>query len=134
MASGVYTKSIAESFGGSLDWDTGTFKLALVTSAYSPNLDTDTNWDDISTHEVAGAGYTAGGNTVTPSVAAGTGEVVVNLPGTTWSASTITARGAVYYKSSTTVKYALAYIDFNSDESTDGGSFIIGDNKFTINL
>lgn len=134
MASGVYTQAVRESFGGSLDWDTGTFKLALVTSAYTPNLDTDTDWTTISANEASGTGYTAGGNTVVPVVAAGTGEVVVNLPGTTWVNSTITARGAVYYKSSTTTKYALAYIDFGGNETTDNGSFIIGDSSFTINL
>lgn len=42
-----------------------TLKIGLLTSAYSPNQDTDTVWSDISTNEVVGTGYTPGGQTLT---------------------------------------------------------------------
>jgi hypothetical protein len=45
---------------------TDTFKLALVASTYTPDLDAHTVWADVSANEVAnGDGYTTGGATLT---------------------------------------------------------------------
>jgi len=75
-----------------------TFKIALYTS--SATLDASTTAYS-ATNEVSGTGYTAGGETltnVTP-VASGTGALV-DFGDVTWSASSITARGALIYNSS----------------------------------
>lgn len=109
---------------------TDTIKMMLVTSAYVPNQDTHTKRSDV-TNEVVGAGYTAGG------VALGNKTVVQNnttnaadfdaddivLPG-----ATITARGAVLYKSRGGVATAdelIGYLDFGSDIISTAGNFTI---------
>ena len=48
---------------GSIDLDTDTIKVLLVTSAYTPDQDTHTKHSDV-TNEVSGTGYTAGGATL----------------------------------------------------------------------
>ena len=45
---------------GSIDLDTNTIKVALVTRPIRPNQDAHDFFDDI-TNEVSGTGYTAGG-------------------------------------------------------------------------
>lgn len=40
----------------------GTLKLAIVTSAYTPDQNLHDFWDDVSSNEVSGSNYTAGGN------------------------------------------------------------------------
>lgn len=41
-----------------------TFKAALLTSSYTPSQDNHTSYNDISTYEVTGTNYTAGGATL----------------------------------------------------------------------
>lgn len=49
---------------GLIDLDTDTLKIALVTSAYTPNL-AHTQWSDVSANEASsGSGYTTGGATI----------------------------------------------------------------------
>lgn len=135
MASLVYNSALFNSFSDNLDWDGGTTKIALMTSAYVPNKDTDVGWDDISANEASGAGYSSGGATVVVTVTQDNAndEIVINFPAASWSGSTITARGAVYYRSSITPKQLLAYIDFGSDVSSTGGTFAVTSSKLTIN-
>lgn len=55
---------------GTLDWDTDTFKGALLSSGYTFS-GTHVSWESLSSYEVSGTGYTAGGVTLsmtTPSV------------------------------------------------------------------
>ena len=48
-----------------VDFVSDTIKIALLTSSYSPDREIDQYWSDISTYEVSGTGYTAGGFTLT---------------------------------------------------------------------
>lgn len=59
-----YGKFALGQFNGAhpVDWDTDTIKVAVLDSGYTPNLDTDEFWSDVSAHEVAANGdYVAGG-------------------------------------------------------------------------
>jgi hypothetical protein len=100
-----------------------TFKIALYTS--SADLSSTTTAYTTS-NEVTGAGYTAGGNTLTVSVVpTSTGTTAyLSFSNTTWAASTITARGALIYNSSQS-NAAVAIFDFGSDKSTVSGDFTI---------
>ena len=77
----------------------------------------------------SGTGYSAGGNTltnVTPTTSSTT--ALVDFADTTWSSSTITARGALIYNSSTTAgsaNRAVAVLDFGTDKTTSSGDFTI---------
>lgn len=130
MTSIVYNNAIWEQTKGNIDFDTDTFKCLLVTSSYTPNKDTDNRRDDV-TNEVAGTGYTAGGTAATVSVAAidtTNDRIEISLGAVSWPTSTITARGAVYYKSrggASSADELVAYIDFGSDVSSTAGTFAL---------
>jgi len=75
--------------------------------------------------EVVGAGYSAGGNTLTGAAISLDGSVaIVDFSDTTWSAATITARGALIYNSSKSNK-AIAVIDFGGDKTSTNGDFTV---------
>ena len=102
-----------------------TFKIALYTS--SASLDAATAAYTTS-NEVSGTGYSAGGNTLTISTNptnGGSGTTVfLSFSNTTWTSSTITARGALIYKSGGT-NPSVAVLDFGSDKSSSNGDFQI---------
>lgn len=129
MASVFYNGFKLKIQNGSIDMDTDTIKCALVTSTYSPNIDTHVFWSDV-TNEVSGTGYTAGGATlasVTVTQDNTNDRGVVDAADVTWSTATITARAAVLYKSTGTSSTSplICYIDFGSDQSSSGGNFVI---------
>lgn len=112
-----------------INWASDTFKVALVTSTYSPSADNHDFFDDI-TNEVSGTGYTAGGATlasVTITQDNTDDEAVIDAADVTWTTSSITARGAVIYKSTGVASTSplIAYIDFSTDKTSDGGTFQI---------
>lgn len=125
------TQAMATSFkvqilGGDFDFSSGTsdvFKIALFTS--SASLDATTTAYSTS-NEVTGTGYTAGGNTLTISAnptSSGT-TAFLDFADTTWSSATITARGALIYKSGGG-NPAVAVLDFGSDKTSTAGDFTI---------
>ena len=69
MASVVYNSAKVKLGNGSIDWDTDTIKMALVTESYTPDIDAHDFWDDVSANEVSASGsYSTGGVTLTTSV------------------------------------------------------------------
>jgi len=133
MASGIYNLYkqyiLDNTTNGRVDWDTDTIKVALVTSGYTPNFDTHNFFDDV-TNEVVGTGYTAGGATlgsVTITLDTTNDRVDVDAADTSWPTSTITARGAVIYKSTGTASTSplIAYLDFTTDQISSAGTFLI---------
>ena len=83
------------------------------------------------TNEVVGAGYTAGGATLankTVTVNNTTNLAIFDADDVTIANATITARGAVLYKSRggvATSDELISYLDFNSDITATGGNFVI---------
>jgi len=134
MANVIYNSGRKDILAGNIDLLTDTIKVMLVTSSYTPNIDTDTKRSDV-TNEVTGTGYTAGGvalasKAVTQNNTTNRGEfdcadIVIND-------AEITARGAVIYKSRGGLSSAdelVGYLDFGSDITSMGGDF-----KITINV
>ena len=114
---------------GSIDLDTDTIKVALVTSSYTPDQDAHDFFDDV-TNEVSGTGYTSGGASLANKAVTADNtdnEGVFDADDTSWTTSTITARGAVIYKSTGTPSTSplIAYIDFGSDKASSAGTFQI---------
>ncbi len=128
MASLIYNEALYEAVIGGIDFDTDSFKVMLVTDAYTPDQDAHLDRADV-TNEVSGAGYTAGGNSVTVTVTKDNtnDRVAIVLSGTTWPASTITARRAIYYKSTGTAEndIIIAAIDFLGDITSTAGTFTL---------
>lgn len=90
--------------------NTANFKLALVTSSYTPNNATNEVWADISANEIAnGNGYTTGGGALTGVALTQTsGTVKFTSNAFVWTASggSIPAwrRGVVYYSGTLNAK------------------------------
>ena len=100
MADVIYNSFKRDIMNGSIDLDTDTINVMLVTSTYTPNQDAHTKRSDV-TNEVSGTGYSAGGAALAGkavTVDNTDNEGVFDANDLTWSTSTITARGAVLYK------------------------------------
>lgn len=117
--------------GGGTTTTTGTgntFKIALYTSSATLAAST-TAYATTNEVSATGTNYTAGGNTLTnvdPSTSGTT--ALTDFADTTWSSSTITARGALIYNSSTTAgsaNRAVAALDFGADKASTSGDFTI---------
>jgi len=110
---------------GEMDFSSDTsdvFKIALFTS--SATLDASTTAYS-TTNEVSGTGYTAGGNTLTVVAPTTSGTTAyLDFSDTTWASATITARGAVIYKSGGS-NPAIAVLDFGGDKTSTNGDFTI---------
>ena len=101
-----------------------TIKVALVNSL-TPNASSQAVWSDVSSTEVSGTGYTAGGQTITTAVSVtGTTAYFTLSADVTWSSSTITATGAVIYDSTASNKL-IAYVDFGGSQSSSNGNFTV---------
>lgn len=129
MADVIYNSFKMYIMNGGIDLDTDTIKVALVTSSYTPDQDAHDHFDDIS-NEVTGTGYTAGGKTITtPAVTQDNSgnKGVFDGDDVSWTTSTITARGAILYKSTGTASTSplIAYIDFGGDKVSTAGTFTI---------
>ena len=126
----LYGLGFQNFFDGSEDWLADTIKVALLSSAYTPNQDTHEFWSDVSANEVTGTGYTAGGQalgTKTATYDAATNTIKLDAADVTWAASTITARYAVVYKDTgvATTSPLVAYVDFVTDQSSNSGDFTL---------
>lgn len=133
MADVIYNSFKKKIMDGSIDLDTDTIKVALVTSSYTPDQDAHDFFDDV-TNEVVGTGYTAGGASLATKVVSADNtdnEGVFDADDTAWTTSTITARGAVIYKSTGTASTSplICYLDFTTDKISTAGTFTISWNS-----
>ena len=103
------------------------FKLAMYTN--SASFDAATT-DYTATNEVSGTGYSAGGGAltnVTPTTSGTT--ALTDFADLTFGSSTITARGALIYNTTTAggsgTTDSVVVLDFGSDKSSSAGDFTI---------
>lgn len=64
MADLVYNRFLANLLNKEIDFEADTIKMAILSSSYTP-AKTHNTWSDVSSNEVSGTGYTAGGKQVT---------------------------------------------------------------------
>lgn len=129
MADVIYNSFKKKIMDGSIDLDTDTIKVALVTSTYTPDQDVHDFFDDI-TNEVSGTGYTAGGASLANKTVTADNtdnEGVFDADDVSWTTATITARAAIVYKSTGTASTSplICYIDFGADKVSTAGTFTI---------
>lgn len=129
MANVIYNAFKKNIMNGGIDLDTNTVKVALVTSSHTPDQDADEDMADID-NQVEGTGYTAGGAELANKAVTADNtdnEGVFDADDVSWADSTITARGAIVYKSTGTPANDLliCYIDFGEDKVSSGGTFTI---------
>ncbi len=117
---------------------TDTLKMALYT-AFSDIGPLTTVYT--TTNEVSGAGYTAGGVTITGvtisvvTTGKDAGTVYVNFNNVSWPGANFTARGALIYNSSQGNK-SVAVLDFGSDKvfSSSSNTVVLPANTATTAL
>lgn len=130
ISSSTLTTSFKQALlDGEMDFSSDTtqvFKIALYTS--SATLDAATTAYTASNEVANGNGYTTTGNTLTISTNptnGGSGTVVyLSFANTTWSAASITARGALIYQSGGS-NPSVAVINFGADKTSTSGDFTI---------
>jgi hypothetical protein len=119
---------------GDVTWASDTIKLALVTSAYTPNQGTDEFFSDANTHEIAGSGgYTSGGFTLTgASLTYDSSTRESRFDADDFSVSALTPSAAFRYgvvydatPGSAGTDILLAYINFGADQDPTGLPFAI---------
>jgi hypothetical protein len=80
----VYGHAIPKAFSGDINFLTDSIKVALLGNGYTPDLGLNTEWGDISSTEITGTGYTAGGVAITSPTITVTDA---NSWGLTWASS-----------------------------------------------
>ena len=133
MASLVYHSFFERLGRGAGDLQALSVKCAL-TSSYTPNKD-HAFWSDV-TGEASGTGYTAGGTVVTATVTDddANDRTDIVLGDASWSSSTITASGAVYYVDTGVAgtSWLIMFNDFGSGQSSTAGTFTVSSSTVRI--
>ena len=110
----VYDQFMLEKSNGTQDLDTDTFSVILMTSTYTPDLETDTTYAGINANEVTGAnGYTSGGITTTPTLTKLSRQITTTFSDVSWTASggSIVCRYAVIKNNTTGGLVAYSLLD-----------------------
>ena len=103
------------------DFTTDVIKIALYTN--SATLDNSTTAYS-ATNEVSGAGYTAGGKTLTATVTQIGNYAVLDFADISWTSATFTCRGALIYNSSKSNK-SIFVLDFGTDKTVSSGTLAV---------
>jgi hypothetical protein len=123
MAAGTFTpysaavEAIAKAL---LDLDGSTIVATLHSSSYTPSVNADDTWSDVSATELSTAGgYTAGGQSLASITVTRSGAVVTfDAADVTWSSVTLTAKYLVLTKraggSLTGTDLLLGYVELES--------------------
>ena len=118
-----FKKELLEGVHDFLNSGGDTFKIALYTNSASFNAATTAY---TTSNEVTGTNYTAGGNTLTRVNPASSGTTAfTDFADTTWSSSSITARGAMIYNDTAAGNPAVVILDFGSDKTSTNGDFTV---------
>ena len=118
-----FKKEILEAKHNFLNSGGSTFKIPLYTSSASLGAATTAY---TTSNEITGTNYTAKGNTLTrvdPSTSGTT--ALTDFADTTWSSSTITARGAMIFNETVSGDTSVLILDFGADKSSSSGDFTI---------
>jgi len=132
----VYGSAAEAIAKGTIDLDTNTFRMVLVTATHTPNQATHSTWADMSADEAVGTGYTASGKLLTCTVNRSALVVTFDCDDQSWAASTITAKYAVIVKDTdangtiASTDALLAYCDLE----TGGGSLSTTAGTFAITI
>lgn len=130
MANSKAYLSLAKAvFNKEVDFDSDGVKVALLSSAYTPNQTAHDYFDDVSAYEVSGTGYTAGGQALTSVALTTTGTTTtLTCANPAWANSTITAAFAVFYDASggtDATNLPVVFWDLGGSQSSSAGTFTL---------
>jgi hypothetical protein len=114
---GMFMTDLAK---GVHDFSTATYKVALLTSSYGPDYDTNATFADVSSFEVStsGTGYsTATLTNVAVAYDSASNAAVINADNVSWTNLSATFRYAVVYRSSSSAATSrlVGLFDFGED-------------------
>ena len=118
-----FKKELMEAKHDFLNSGGDTFRIALYSNSASFNAATTAY---TTSAEVTGTGYTAKGNSLTrvdPSTSGTT--AFTDFSDSTWTSSTLTARGALVFNDSASGDPSVIVLDFTADKSSSSGDFTI---------
>lgn len=109
---------------GTHNMQTDTLHFALLSSAYAPQILSDSTFAQISGNEVTGAGYTAGGDPVTGVSLDVTPALGIKVVATalTWTGLSATFRYAVLYNTSKSGSL-IGLVDFGENQVYTAADF-----------
>ena len=112
----VFKKNLLSGLENFATGTTQVYKIAL----YTANAElTASTLEYTTSNEVTGAGYTAGGEILTPIVPASSGSTAyISFNNVSWLAANFLCRGALIYNDTTNA--AVAVLDFGSDKTASG--------------
>ena len=120
-----FKKELMEAKHNFLNSGGNTFKIALYTNSASFTAAT-TAYTATNEVSATGTGYTAAGNTLTRVDPTTSGTTAyTDFADTTWTSSTITARGALVFNDTASGDPSVIVLDFSSDKSSSAGDFTI---------
>ena len=138
----IYTLALQNTCKALIDWSSANIRTVLLTSSYTPDATATghSTWADVSTYQVSGTGYTAGGLAVaSPSVTSSASTVSASYGTLSWPSSTITCRYMVLVLSTggatpNSTDKILCYDDLGSGSniSTTNGTLTI--NGYTVSI
>ena len=118
-----FKKELMEAKHNFLNSGGSTFQIALYSNSASFTAATTAY---TATNEITGTGYTAKGNSLTrvdPSTSGTT--AFTDFSDSTWTSSTLTARGALVFNDSASGDPSVIVLDFTADKSSSSGDFTI---------
>ncbi len=123
--------SLAEDLSRSrIDFGNDAIKVMLMGENYRPSQNDQSKRADILSFEAKGAGYEPGGKLVSSAISRDASGVNVKFAAVAWTSSTVSARGAVYYKSrggDPSKDELIAYDDFADVKGSFNGTFSLGE-------
>ena len=127
LLQGLHNFTLGSGGGTTTTTGTGnTYYCALYTNQATLGAGSTTYVTANETTNTAGTAYAAGGQSltnVTPSLDGTT--AITDFGNVTWSASSLTARGAMIYNFSQSGNNAVCVLDFGSDKTSSAGDFTI---------
>jgi hypothetical protein len=118
-----FKKELMEAKHNFLNSGGSTFQIALYSNSASFTAATTAY---TTSNEITGTGYTAKGNSLTrvdPSTSGTT--ALTDFSDSTWTSSTLTARGALVFNDSASGDPSVIVLDFTADKSSSSGDFTI---------
>ena len=116
-----------------IDLEADTFKVMLLTSSHTTDIDAHVFIDDVSANEVSGTGYTAKGLPIVPVATTEDGSDLGKLDAANVNitTATVTARYGVLYKDTGTASTSpiVVIYDFTTDQTSTAGTFTIAVNS-----
>lgn len=125
MADTVYNRFHYNVGAKLIDLNNDTVKAALLTNSYTPDKDHNV-WTDVSTYEVSGTGYTAGGQSLVNQAYTedDTNDLAkFDADNPLWTSATITAAYMVLYDDTMATDDLMMCFDFGGDKSSSGGDY-----------